>query len=178
MYNDLLISDEELRKDIEKKLRFYFRKDLILRDINTRIEKLKKRIEILEKDLKNININIPEEGRAISYEEKVQLSRMGISYVENMAIKITSKMESILEKSKIELLELEEKRFSIERDNETIENNIKDLNKEYKEILRLIYGKGKTEEFVAQKLNIDRSNVNRRKLFILKNIEQWFLWFS
>ena len=103
---------------------------------------------------------------------------MGISYVEDMAIKITSKMESILEKSKIELLELEEKRFSIEIDNETIENNIKDLNTEYKEILRLIYGKGKTEEFVAQKLNIDRSNVNRRKLFILKNIEQWFLWFS
>ena len=46
MNNDLLISDEELRKDIEKKLRLYFRKDLILRDINTRIEKLKKRIEI------------------------------------------------------------------------------------------------------------------------------------
>ncbi len=178
MNKDLLVTDEEIRKDIEKKLKLYFKKEIILKNINIKIKKLKERIERLDNDLKNISINIPIEERAINYGEKVQVSKTGISYAENTAIRITSKMQKLLEKNKVELIELEEKRFSIEVDNDIIENNIKDLNEEYKEILKLIYGKGKTEEFVAQRLNIDRSNVNRRKTFILKNIEHWFLWFS
>ncbi len=173
-----LLSEEELLKDTEEKLKNYFRRENILKTLNKRIDSLKERINKINHDLREVNISIPEESRAITYEERVQTSGTGISYAESSVMNITSRMQKILEKSKLELIDLEEKRFNIETDNEVIEDNIKELKNEYIDIIRLIYGKGETEEFVAQKLNIDRSNVNRRKISILRNVEHWFYWFN
>lgn len=173
-----LLSEEELLKDTEEKLENYFKRENILKTLDKRIESLKERINKINNDLREVNISIPEESRAITYEERVQTSGTGISYAESSVMNITSRMQKILEKSKLELIDLEEKRFNIETDNEVIEDNIKELNDELMEIIKLIYGKGKTEEFVAQQLNIDRSNVNRRKIAILRNVEHWFYWFN
>lgn len=174
----ILLSEEELLKDTEEKLKTYFEGEKILKRLNIRIESLKERINKINNDLREVNISIPEESRSITYEERVQTSSTGISYAESYIMNITSRMQKILEKSKLELIDLEERKFNIETDNKIIEANIKDLKKEYIDIISLIYGKGKTEEFVAQKLNIDRSNVNRRKITILRNIEHWFYWFN
>lgn len=173
-----LLSEEELLKDTEEKLKTYFKREDILKTFDKRIESLKERINKINNDLREVNISIPEESRAITYEERVQTSGTGISYAESSVMNITSRMQKILEKSKLELIDLEERRFNIETDNEVIEDNIKELNDELMEIIKLIYGKGRTEEFVAQKLKIDRSNVNRRKITILKNVEHWFYWFN
>lgn len=178
MIENNLLSEEELLKDTEDKLKTYFKKEKIIKTLDIRIDKLKERINKIQKDLKEINITIPEESRSMNYEERVQTSGTGISYAESSVINITSRMEKLLERKRVELLELEEEKFKIETDNDIIENNIKDLKEEYIKIIKLIYGKGKSEEFVAQLLNIDRSNINRRKIAILRNVEHWFYWFN
>ncbi|WP_338630699.1 hypothetical protein [Clostridium baratii] len=170
---NILLSEEELLEDTEEKLKTYFKRENILKTIDVRINSLKERIDQIKNDLKEVNISIPEESRAITYEERVQTSSTGISYAESSVMNITSKMQKLLEKKKLELIDLEEERYNIEADNKVIDENIKELKKEYIDIISLIYGKGYTEEAVARKLNIDRSNVNRRKISILRNVEHW-----
>lgn len=173
-----LLSEEELLKDTERKLETYFKRETILKLIDKKIEQLELRISEIKRDLKEVNINIPEESKSISYEERVKTSSDGTSYAESSVMKITERMQMLLEKNELELIDLKAKRFDIKSDNDTIGEKIEGLKKEYKNIIEFIYRDGNTEEFVAQKLNIDRSNVNRRKITILRNIEHWFYWFN
>lgn len=160
-------------KETEEKLKNYYRKDKLLNSYMGKIELLKKQIKFIDEKIKNTNIIIPEESRSISYEERVQTSSDGCSYAEKMAIKIIDDL--IREKAyKIkEINDTETKIRKIEADNKIIDDNIKEMEEEYKRFIEFKYRDEKNNREIALKLHKSESGISRIKKLALNIVESW-----
>ena len=78
--------------EMEEKLRNYFNKDKKISVLNKKLEVLRNQIDVIEYKLKNVAVDLPEESRAMTYEERVQTSPTGESYAERTLLRITDKL--------------------------------------------------------------------------------------
>lgn len=161
-------------KETEEKLKNYYRKDKILNSYANKIELLKRQIKIIDEKIKKTDIIIPEESRAITYEERVQTSSDGCSYAERMAIKIIDDL--IKEKAyKIkEINDIETKIRKIEADNKIIDDNLKELEEEeIKKFIEFKYKDRKNNREIALKLHKSEAGISRIKKIALNIVESW-----
>lgn len=168
--------DKEIFRKTEKKLYNFFRKDKKIGSLNRKIELLNNQIDDIEKKLRNINITIPEESRAITYEERVQTSSDGTSYAERAAIRITDNLLKEQSRKFEEIAKLEEEIRDIEADNIIMEDNIKDLSEEDKHFLKLKYEEGKKDWQVGEKLGMSQPTATRARQRLVENVARWEEW--
>lgn len=78
--------------NMESKFRDYFNRDKRTKVLNVNLNILKIQIDEIEYKLKNVKVDLPEESRSMTYEERVQTSPTGESYTERTLIRITDKL--------------------------------------------------------------------------------------
>jgi hypothetical protein len=164
--------------DMEEKLRNYFNKDKKISVLNRKLEVLKSQIDVIEYKLKNVAVDLPEESRSMTYEERVQTSPTGESYAERTLMRITYKL--IKEKSwkREQVADIEETLRNMKVDNSIIEDNIKDLRLEDQEFLKEKYKYKKTDWEIGMKFNMSSGGATKRRHRLIENIINWDMWLS
>lgn len=164
--------------NMESKLRDYFNKDKRMRVLNMKLSILKKQIAEIEYKLRNVKVDLPEESRSMTYEERVQTSPTGESYAERTLLRITDKL--LREQSwKIEqIADIEERLRNMESSNSVIEVNIKDLRIEDQDFLKEKYKYRKADWQIGMKFNMTQGAVTKRRHRLIENIANWEPWIS
>lgn len=168
--------DKELFKETENKVRRYYQKDKLINSLKNKIKLLEGQIDNIEKDLKECNITLEPGIKPISYEERVQTSGDGSSFAEREAMKITEYQIKRLYAKKMEKEKLLEQIDQIELDSKDSEEAIMQIKGKYKELLEMAYKKGYKEQKIAEVLNWDQSQINRKKQLLMKIIADWPMW--
>lgn len=86
------LMDDKTFKDMEQRIFNYFNRDKRLSVLNKRLETLKKQISQIQYKLRSVDVDLPEESKAIGYDKKVQTSPIGESYAERTLMRITDKL--------------------------------------------------------------------------------------
>lgn len=168
--------DKAVFRSTEKKLYNYFSKDKNINSRKRKIQLLNSQIEQIEYKLRNVNVTIPIESRSAGFDERVQSSSDGSSYAEKALIRITDNLLNEQVRKAEEINMLEEEIRNIEADNIIIEFNIKDLNENDIEFLKLKYQKCLSDKQVAYKLNMDQSTATRKRQKLVEDIARWENW--
>ncbi|WP_236883767.1 hypothetical protein [Clostridium botulinum] len=167
-----MIDKENFRKT-EKKLYNFFKKDKKISSLKHKIEVLNKQIDDIEIKLKKIDIDIPDECKSITHEERVQTSSDGTSYAERTAMKITDNLLKEQSRKFEEIATIEEEIRNIIVDNIIIEDNIKDLSEEDKKFLTIKYRDNKKDWQVGNELGMDQSTASRKRQKLVENVARW-----
>ncbi|WP_242874657.1 MULTISPECIES: hypothetical protein [Clostridium] len=170
--------DKETFRNTERKVYNYFKKDRAINSLKHKVDILDKQVDQIEKKLRSTDISIPEESRAMTYEEKVQTSPNSESYAERTAVRIVDKLLKEQSRKLEEIADTEEQIREIEADNVIIDDNIRELCKKDFEFLKSRYGKELPEWRVGIELHMSQSQVNRKKQRIIENIANWGMWHS
>ena len=170
--------DKETFRKTEKKLYNYYRKDKKIESLNKKITLLNKQIQDIEVKLRTVDVTIPEESRAVGYEERVQTSSDNSSYAERALMRITDRLINEQVRKEEEIARIEEEIRNIEADNIIIQDNIKDLNYNDKEFLKVKYKEGNKDWQVGIKLGIDQSTVTRKRQKLVEDVSRWDIWFN
>ncbi|PRR77671.1 hypothetical protein CLLI_22350 [Clostridium liquoris] len=168
--------DDKAFKEMEQKLFNYFNKDKRVSVLNKRLEILKKQISEIEYKLRNVDVDLPEESRAVGYNERVQTSPTDESYAERACMHITDKLLKEQAWKKEQTADIEETIRNIEADNAFIEANIKDLRVEDQEFLKEKYKYGKTDWQLGMRFGMSQSTATRVKKQLVQNIINWDEW--
>lgn len=170
--------DKIAMANMESRLRDYFNRDKRTRVLNMKLNILKKQIDEIEYKLRNVKVDLPEESRSITYEERIQTSPTGESYAERTLMRITDKL--IQEQSwKLEqVADVEERLRNMEVNNSVIRENIKDLRTEDIEFLKERYKHGKKDWQIGMKFNMTQGAVTKRRHKLIENIANWESWVS
>ena len=165
--------DKDLFKKTERSLYKYYSKDKSIKALKEKIDILDKQIFRINEEIKRCDVNIKIESSSPSFEERVQTSGDGTSYVERemirlIDIKIKRRSNLLLKKEKI-LEEIDE----LELDFKNIEWRVKDFEGESKTLLEMKYKEKYSENYIATKMNINQSQVNRRKQQLIEKIALW-----
>ena len=160
-------------KELERKLRIFYKKDKIIHSYKKGVEKLKLDILNIEKRIKECDFNIPIQYGTSSFGEKVQSSTTGESNVEKELIKCIVRLENNkIEKLK-EIERIEKIIDLIERDNLLISRNLNSLNEESIKFLELKYKYHKSGRYIAIEMNSSEPTITRLKRKILNEIYNW-----
>ncbi|APC80358.1 putative phage protein [Clostridium botulinum] len=151
----------------------YFKKEEVIKYKKDVIEVLKKRIEQLEERIKKTNVNIDHNLQAVPFGERVQTSSTGISYAERAIVQAIDRLIREQADKKQEILNLEEDISNIEKDSKAIEFNIRMLNEEDKEFIKLKYKQELSVEQIADELNMSRATGYKKREKIIKDIIHW-----
>lgn len=163
-------------RNTEKKIYNYFKKDKVINSLKHKTNILNKQVEQIEEKLRNTDVNIPEESRAMTYEERVQTSNTGESYAERTLMRITDNLLKEKSRKFEEIADIDEQIRTIEVDNVIIGDNIGGLRKEDFEFLETKYKKELPDWRVGVKLHLTRSNVTRKKQKLIENVANWEEW--
>ena len=168
-----------LYREIEDKLYKYFNRNNIYNGLNKQLNVINKQIADIEKELRECNyISIDEESSSPGFDERVQTSSTGTSYVESQMIKLTElklKRKAKKERERENILEQLEDMETIESE---IEWKIRDFKGELKTLLELKYEKRMGEQKIALEMHLSQSQVNRKKQQIINKIILWGNWGS
>lgn len=165
--------EKEIKAKLETKLYNYYESNKVLSNYRFRIEILKKQVEEIDKELRDIKIEIPIQSSSLSYEERVQTSVDNSSYAEKMLIKMT---DNLLKEKAYKLCDIKEyqRRIrKIELDNKVIDLNINEIDEEFRKILELKYKKKLSEREVSIRLCMAEATVARKKFKALELIYSW-----
>ena len=158
--------DKKIFEKTEWKLYRYFEKD-------NKIRLLESHIKLINEKIKNMDISIPIESRSISFDEKVQVSNDGTSYVERTMINIIDRLEREIINNKDEIIKLEELIRKIKEDNKMLDDYIIYLNNNYKNFLEYKYRDKLKNWQIANKLNISEVTCTRIKRELINDISRW-----
>ena len=168
--------DKIAMANMESRLRDYFNRDKRTRVLNMKLNILKKQIDEIEYKLRNIKVDLPEESRSITYEERVQTSPTGESYAERTLMRITDKLLEEQSWKLEQVADVEERLRNMEVNNSVIRENIKDMRTEDLEFLKEKYKYRKADWQVGMKYCISQQAATERKKKLLKNIASWEEW--
>ena len=165
--------DKKIFEKTEWKLYRYFEKDKKIKSLDNKIRLLESHIKLINEKIKNMNISIPIESRSISFDEKVQVSNDGTSYVERTMINIIDRLEREIINNKDEIIKLEELIRKIKEDNKMLDDYIIYLNNDYKNFLEYKYRDKLKNWEIANKLNISEVTCTRIKRELINDISRW-----
>ena len=165
--------DKKIFEKTEWKLYRYFEKDKKIKSLDNKIRLLESHIKLINEKIKNMDISIPIESRSISFDEKVQVSNDGTSYVERTMINIIYRLEREIINNKDEIIKLEELIRKIKEDNKMLDDYIIYLNNDYKNFLEYKYRDKLKNWQIANKLNISEVTCTRIKRELINDISRW-----
>ncbi len=165
--------DKKIFEKTEWKLYRYFEKDKKIKSLDNKIRLLESHIKLINEKIKNMDISIPIESRSISFDEKVQVSNDGTSYVERTMINIIDRLEREIINNKDEIIKLEELIRKIKEDNKMLDDYIIYLNNDYKNFLEYKYRDKLKNWKIANKLNISEVTCTRIKRELINDISRW-----
>ena len=165
--------DKKIFEKTEWKLYRYFEKDKKIKSLDNKIRLLESHIKLINEKIKNMDISIPIESRSISFDEKVQVSNEGTSYVERTMINIIDRLEREIIDNKDEIIKLEELIRKIKEDNKMLDDYIIYLNNDYKNFLEYKYRDKLKNWEIANKLNISEVTCTRIKRELINDISRW-----
>ena len=165
--------DKKIFEKTEWKLYRYFEKDKKIKSLDNKIRLLESHIKLINEMIKNMDISIPIESRSISFDEKVQVSNDGTSYVERTMINIIDRLEREIINNKDEIIKLEELIRKIKEDNKMLDDYIIYLNNNYKNFLEYKYRDKLKNWQIANKLNISEVTCTRIKRELINDISRW-----
>lgn len=165
--------DKDTFRKTERILYNYFRKEEVIKYKREVIEVLKKRIEQLEKRIKETNVSIDYDLQAMSTGERVQTSSTGTGYAERSIVQAIDRLIREQADKKQEVFKLEEDISNIEKQSKAIEFNIRMLNEEDKEFIKLKYKEELSVEQVSDKLNMSRASGYKKREKIVRDIIHW-----
>lgn len=165
--------DKKIFEKTEWKLYRYFEKDKKIKSLDNKIRLLESHIKLINEKIKNMDISIPIESRSISFDEKVQVSNDGTSYVERTMINIIDRLEREIINNKDEIIKLEELIRKIKEDNKMLDDYIIYLNNDYKNFLEYKYRDKLKNWEIANKLNISEVTCTRIKRELINDISRW-----
>lgn len=165
--------DKKIFEKTEWKLYRYFEKDKKIKSLDNKIRLLESHIKLINEKIKNMDISIPIESRSISFDEKVQVSNDGTSYVERIMINIIDRREREIINNKDEIIKLEELIRKIKEDNKMLDDYIIYLNNDYKNFLEYKYRDKLKNWQIANKLNISEVTCTRIKRELINDISRW-----
>lgn len=157
--------DKKIFEKTEWKLYRYFEKDKKIKSLDNKIRLLESHIKLINEKIKNMDISIPIESRSISFDEKVQVSNDGTSYVERTMINIIDRLEREIINNKDEIIKLEELIRKIKEDNKMLDD--------YKNFLEYKYRDKLKNWQIANKLNISEVTCTRIKRELINDISRW-----
>lgn len=162
---------EELFKETEKKIFSYYRNLKEINKLKQRVEVLSRQKEAIEKDIRETNVDIEPEIKAVDYsKERVQSSSANSSYIEAALIKEIEKLERERKDTIQKILDCNARIREIETSTSEMEYVINDLSEEYKRFLELKYKELKALEYIADNLSIGKTTACRRRKEIIENI--------
>ena len=165
--------DKKIFEKTDWKLYRYFEKDKKIKSLDNKIRLLESHIKLINEKIKNMDISIPIESRSISFDEKVQVSNDGTSYVERTMINIIDRLEREIINNKDEIIKLEELIRKIKEDNKMLDDYIIYLNNDYKNFLEYKYRDKLKNWQIANKLNISEVTCTRIKRELINDISRW-----
>lgn len=165
--------DKKIFEKTEWKLYRYFEKDKKIKSLDNKIRLLESHIKLINEKIKNMDISIPIESISISFDEKVQVSNDGTSYVERTMINIIDRLEREIINNKDEIIKLEELIRKIKEDNKMLDDYIIYLNNNYKNFLEYKYRDKLKNWQIANKLNISEVTCTRIKRELINDISRW-----
>ncbi|CAM3001019.1 sigma-70 family RNA polymerase sigma factor [Hathewaya histolytica] len=168
------MEDRELFRKTEKRLYDHFNREDIIKKKEELIALYSTQLKELESDIKNNNVRLDTGLKSINYDEKVQTSTIGTSFMEQELIKGITRLEKewSFKQNKIEQLKKE-----IRDINElaiTIESNINMLNDEDKRFIELKYKRSLEVQVIAIKLNMSSATAFRLRKKLVYDIANWF----
>lgn len=166
--------DKDTFRKTEGMLYRFFKQQKELRRLEcicTHLEVQKERIRI---DLRETNVDIEEESKSITYEERVQTSSSCGSYAEKELIRQITKLENEWKYVRKKLLKNKARMREVERQITPMKVNIDMLSKEAKEFVELKYGDGKSVNWIGDfKYGGARTTAHRRREEIINDIAHW-----
>lgn len=169
-----MIKDEIFRKTEGMLYRYY--EKLKLKDkLNYRIEVLQNKIHRLELDIKNCNVVLDGEIKAIDYsKDKIQAGAVN-SNIECELEKAIDKLERELKQTKIKLIKTKIRLSQIEDEISSIEFAITQLSEEAKKLIELKYGTWPklSNIEIGLKMNMAEATVRRKRKEVVEAIAKW-----
>lgn len=167
--------DKELFKKTEGRLYRYFRYKKEIQNMKRRIEFLENQIKDIDISIRNvhkyINVDPYQNGAGIS--ERIQTSSTGTSYVESEMEREVTKLEKEqcnMVKSTLKLkAKIREKEFYVK----SMDTNLEMLSEEDKRFIELKYGDEKEVPIIADKLSMARATAYRKREELVENISQF-----
>lgn len=164
---------ENIFRKTERRLYNYFNKDKLINSYRDKINYLTNYIKELDYKIKNIDIEINTDIRAISYDEKVQSSLDSSSYIEKIMVEMIDDLICEKYRVKKEIIELETRIKRLEADNKIIESNITMLRDDFQKFINNKYRDRKYNREIALEMNMSEASITRLKKQALKVIENW-----
>lgn len=166
-----------LFKETEEKLYKYFNRENIYRGLRNQLEVVNKKIEDIEKELRECSyINIDEESKSPGFEERVQTSGTGTSYAEGQMLRLTELKLKRKAKKEIERENILEQLEDMETIESEMSWKVEQIKGNFKELLKMCYKDNMSEVQISFKLHLSQSQVNKRKNQILERIFMWEKW--
>ena len=155
--------DKETFKKTEGKLYRYFQYKKKIYYLKQWVDKLKKRLEKIESDIRNANVTIDYYQNGAGITERVQTSPSGSSFAEEQMCKEITKLEKehlIISKK---ILRNNHKIRELEEYVDNMETNLNTLCEEDRRFIELKYGDNKSILQISQSLNIAQATAYRKR---------------
>lgn len=169
-----MIKDEIFRKT-EGMLYRYYEKLKLKEKLNYRIEVLENKMQRLEHDIKNCNINLNSDIKGIDYSRDKIQSGIVNSSLESELERAVENLEKELKQTRIKLIKTKLRLNQIEESTSNIEFAIIQLSEEAKKIIELRYGtypKLSNIE-IGMRLNMAEATIRRKRKEIVELIAKW-----
>lgn len=148
---------KESIKFTEEKIKEYFNIEEKIALINNLIISLEEKKEILEDKNKNLKLDFDIDIRSITIDDMPKGSGDGTSYFESNIMKQIQDNEKMIKNIEEDILNQKDEIFRLEIKNAKMRNIINILRDDYKQMLELRYKKQETETYIADKLNLSKS---------------------
>lgn len=148
---------KESIKFTEEKIKEYFNIEEKIALIKNLIISLEEKKEILEDKNKNLKLDFDIDIKSITIDDMPKGSGDGTSYFESNIMKQIQVNEKMIKNIEEEILNQKDEIFRLEIKNAKMRNIINILRDDYKQMLELRYKKQETETYIADKLNLSKS---------------------
>lgn len=148
---------KESIKFTEEKIKEYFNIEEKIALIKNLIISLEEKKEILEDKNKNLKLDFDIDIRSITIDDMPKGSGDGTSYFESNIMKQIQVNEKMIKNIEEDILNQKDEIFRLEIKNAKMRNIINILRDDYKQMLELRYKKQETETYIADKLNLSKS---------------------
>lgn len=165
--------NESLFKETEERLRNYYRKEKKIKSIKNQIKFLKDKTNMLLSRIENNDFGIPANVNGANISDRVQTSVVG-SPIEQSMIKVLERIEKEIAWNIEEINRLEILIISIEKDYNTIENNIENnFEAEDKKFLEEAYKACEPNWRLANKHHMSEVSCTRKKKKLISQMLEW-----
>lgn len=158
-------------KEAEKRIKLYYKQKNWIESNKNRIKNIDRQISSIEDDIKNCNVRIGVDLKAIDYSKEKISGGFYAGGLEEKIIDEINKMEREVLQLVAEKLELQKHNRELQREIDKIEYNLDTLNEEAKKFIEYRYREGKTLTWIAVEMYQGiEITTKRAKKKILKSI--------